>query len=69
MTFSEFVRSVRERKKQTQQEAAESMGLTPSAVSRWEAGAEPKSKHLLRIKAWSGIAADRLLKLVAEALK
>jgi transcriptional regulator with XRE-family HTH domain len=64
MTFAEFVRAVRGKKKQTQGQAAEAMGLTPSAVSRWEAGAEPKAKHLLRVKQWSGVAADKLLKLV-----
>lgn len=67
--FGDFVRSVRTKKKQNQGEAANDMGLTSSAVSRWEAGAEPKSSHLLRVKEWSGIAADKLLKLVAKAIE
>ena len=66
-TFAAWFRGVRLKKKQTQLTAASEMGHTGPTISRWESGGSPRAEHLEGVRAWSGIRADRLLKIVATA--
>jgi transcriptional regulator with XRE-family HTH domain len=64
-SFADWFKKVRKTKGLTQEGAAEELEVQASTVSRWESGAEPRAAHLHRIFTWSGIAAEKLLKLVS----
>lgn len=65
-TYADWFRATREKKGQTQIEAAAALELTGPTISRWEGGGQPRPSHLLRVCRWGRIKAERLLKILAE---
>jgi transcriptional regulator with XRE-family HTH domain len=66
VTYADWVRSTREKKGQTQIQAAEALKLSGPTLSRWESGGMPDVRHLLRVVRWGRIKPDRLLKILAQ---
>lgn len=64
-SFADWFSGIRELKKLTQTQAAEQLGLSSPTISRWEAGTEPRAKHLPLICKWAPIKPDKLLQLFA----
>lgn len=64
-TYADWFRSTREKKGDTQVQAALDLGLTGPTISRWESGGIPDARHLLRVCRWSGIKAEKLLKILS----
>lgn len=64
--FPAWFRKTRVKKRLTQTVTADQLGLSSPTISRWEAGTEPRSGHLLRICKWAPIEADKLLKLLSD---
>jgi transcriptional regulator with XRE-family HTH domain len=61
--FPEWFKATRERKKLTQLEVAQQLGLSSPTISRWETGTEPRAGHLGRLCLWAPIKPDKLLRL------
>jgi transcriptional regulator with XRE-family HTH domain len=66
-SFADWFQAMRKDKAQTQVEAAAELGVDGSAVCRWEKGGAPRAEHLEQLRVWSGIKADKLLKIVSAA--
>ena len=55
LTIGETIKKLRNQKKVTQEKLAESLGVTPQAISRWESGAGyPAIDYLPDLAAFSG---------------
>ena len=64
-TLGEALRQERARCKMTQEFAAESLGVSRQAVSKWESGAsDPSTSNLMALAKLYGISAEELLRCV-----
>ena len=58
-----FIRELRIEKEMTQQELAEKLGVTDSAISKWENGqAVPELNGLILLSELYGVTIDRIVK-------
>lgn len=64
MSFAEWFKQQRTKKRLSQTETAHQLKLSSPTISRWEDGTEPRAKHLARICKWAPIKADKLLGLL-----
>jgi transcriptional regulator with XRE-family HTH domain len=65
--FGKFLRAARERKKQTQIEAAEAIGVHNQTYSCWERGHRPSLEQAFKIADWAGVTLDELRRQLEDA--
>lgn len=64
--LAEKIRALRRQHRFTQEQLAESLGVTPGAVYKWEAGAsDPSTSNLLALARLYGVSAEELLREAA----
>lgn len=63
-TIAEWIRGIRKKKAQTQQEAAEAIGVSRLRVAKWETGrARPGADSVILLASWSGSSVADVLHL------
>ena len=64
--LAENIRALRRQHRFTQEQLAESLGVTPGAVYKWETGvSDPSTSNLLALAKLYGVSAEELLREAA----